>query len=70
MAEQMARWAGLRNVLVHLYLAVDHEIRYDILKQDLGQLDRYARQMARAVDSELACSGIARSAGVRRRECD
>lgn len=49
LADQMARWAGLRNVLVHLYLAVDHEVLFEILQHDLGQLEEYARQMARAV---------------------
>jgi len=38
LAKQMERWASLRNVLVHLYLEVDHNILFDILKDDLGQL--------------------------------
>lgn len=42
LARQMEGWAGLRNVLVHLYLDVDHEQLFAILTQDLGQLDAYA----------------------------
>ena len=42
LAGKMEGWAGLRNVLVHLYLDVDHERIHDILTADLGQLEAYA----------------------------
>jgi len=39
----MERWAGLRNVLVHLYLEVDHNILLDIIQDDLGQLEAFVQ---------------------------
>lgn len=50
LAGQLADWAGLRNLLVHLYLAVDHGRLYDIVTTELDQLERYARAVSRAVD--------------------
>jgi uncharacterized protein YutE (UPF0331/DUF86 family) len=52
LAEQMQGWAGLRNVLAHLYLEVDHARLYAILRDDLDQLERYARALARATHGE------------------
>ena len=46
LAEQMQDWAGLRNVLTHLYLEVDHERLYEILRGELGQLERYAAALS------------------------
>ncbi len=46
LASEMEGWAGLRNVLVHLYLEVDHGILFDILSGDLGQLEAYAAAVA------------------------
>jgi uncharacterized protein YutE (UPF0331/DUF86 family) len=52
LAEKMAGWAGLRNVLVHLYLDVDYAQIFTILEEDLGELEAYAaaltRELARA----------------------
>jgi uncharacterized protein YutE (UPF0331/DUF86 family) len=48
-AGEMARWAGLRNVLVHLYLAVDHEILFEIMTKDLDQVERFARALSKAL---------------------
>jgi uncharacterized protein YutE (UPF0331/DUF86 family) len=50
MTRNMEEWAGLRNVLVHLYLEVDQRILYDILTRDLDQLERYAEALSKAVD--------------------
>ncbi len=47
LAEQMVGWAGLRNVLTHLYLDIDHEILFEVLEEDLGQLESYATAVAR-----------------------
>ncbi len=47
-ARQMALWAGLRNVLVHLYLEVEPERLYQILQEDLDQLESFAAQISRA----------------------
>lgn len=49
MAEQMEAWAGLRNVLVHLYLEVDPDRLFEILRTDLDQLEAYAASLSRAV---------------------
>lgn len=46
LAHDLEEWAGLRNVLVHLYLEVDHAIVYDILQNDLDQLQRFAEAVA------------------------
>lgn len=48
-AHQMGAWAGLRYVLVHLYLDVDQERIYGILCNDLDQLESYARELSQAI---------------------
>jgi uncharacterized protein YutE (UPF0331/DUF86 family) len=48
-AREMEGWAGLRNVLVHLYLDVDHERLYEILTRNLDQLEAFAAEVSRAV---------------------
>jgi uncharacterized protein YutE (UPF0331/DUF86 family) len=50
LASAMAGWAGLRNILVHLYLEVDHERLYEILRQDLDQLEAFARKLTDVPD--------------------
>ena len=50
LASLMTGWAGLRNILVHLYLEVDHERLYEILQQDLDQLETFARQLTNFPD--------------------
>lgn len=52
LADQMEGWAGLRNILVHLYLQVDHELLYTILTEELGQLEEFAAVLARRLDAE------------------
>jgi uncharacterized protein YutE (UPF0331/DUF86 family) len=47
LSSRMEGWAGLRNVLVHLYLEVDHEILFDILQNDLDELVSYAQAVQR-----------------------
>jgi uncharacterized protein YutE (UPF0331/DUF86 family) len=47
LARRMKGWMGLRNVLVHLYLEVDHGRSYDAICEDLGDLERFAAAMAR-----------------------
>ena len=48
LATHMARWAGLRNILVHLYLDVDHQRLYEILTKELDQLEAFGKAMADA----------------------
>lgn len=50
--DQMAGWASLRNVLVHLYLEVDQEILYEIIQGELDQLVDYASAMQDVVAGE------------------
>lgn len=50
LAEQMAGWAGLRNVLVHLYMDVDHERLHQILAEELDDLRRFARALNEAIE--------------------
>lgn len=50
LAERMAGWAGLRNILVHLYLEVDHERLYEILQNELDDLESFARSMTALLD--------------------
>ena len=47
---QMGGWAGLRNILVHLYLEVDHERLHSILRTELEQLVTFAQAMQRELD--------------------
>ena len=48
LAAQMEEWAGLRNVLVHLYLEIDQGLVFAALSQELDQLESYAAAIARA----------------------
>jgi uncharacterized protein YutE (UPF0331/DUF86 family) len=48
LARQMEQWAGLRNILVHLYLEVDHERLHEFLQNDLDQLESFAVELNRA----------------------
>ncbi len=48
LATQMEGWAGLRNVLVHLYLDINHEILFNILSGELDQIENYAAAIAHA----------------------
>lgn len=46
LARNLQGWMGFRNVLVHIYLEIDHGRSYDIIAEELGDLDRFARSMA------------------------
>lgn len=45
LAQQMEQWAGLRNVLVHLYLEIDHNTLFDILQDDLWQIEAFVKDV-------------------------
>ena len=45
----MQGWAGLRNVLAHMYLEVDYGLLHDILQRDLHQLEAFAGAVLRCV---------------------
>lgn len=52
LARQMEGWAGLRNVLVHVYLDVDHVLIHQTLSEELGQLEAYATAITAAAFGE------------------
>ena len=47
LSERLKRWMGFRNILVHLYLQIDHGRVYDAIQEDLGDLEAFAASMAR-----------------------
>ena len=49
LARQMEAWAGLRNILVHMYLEVYHERLWVFLTEQLHQLEEYARALVVAI---------------------
>ena len=46
LAERLKGWMGLRNVLVHFYLDIDHARVHEAIMEDLGDLEEFARSMA------------------------
>lgn len=46
LAERLKGWMGFRNVLVHLYLEIDHGRTYDTIENELGDLEEFKRTMA------------------------
>ncbi len=48
--KEMEGWAGLRNVLVHLYLAIDYDQLLTILKQELDQPRSFAAALVKVLD--------------------
>lgn len=46
LADRLKGWMGFRNVLVHLYLAIDHGRTYDAIRDDLDDLEHFAAAMA------------------------
>ena len=51
LVERLSGIAGLRNILVHDYLAVDHERMFDDLKGGLGDFEDFARAIEAFVSS-------------------
>lgn len=47
LAERLRKWMGLRNLLVHLYLEIEHGEVYDSIQHDLGDLEEFAAAMSR-----------------------
>ena len=46
-AERFAEAAKFRNILVHMYAEIDVEMVYEILQNNLGDFDEFARHIAR-----------------------
>lgn len=45
LARRLSGWAGLRNVLVHLYLDIDHGLVHEALKNELGDLTEFGARL-------------------------
>ncbi len=52
LAQRLAGWAGLRNVLAHQYASVDFERVHCILHDDLGDLESFAKAVGGWLDHE------------------
>lgn len=50
LAEALERWMGLRKVLVHLYLKIDHGRIYDAIVSGTEDLKRFADRMGRFLE--------------------
>ena len=42
-AAKWRRWAGFRNILVHLYDRIDHRISYRSIREELSELTEFLR---------------------------
>lgn len=51
LGERLKRWMGFRNVLVHMYMKIEHGRSYDAIQEDLGDLEQFAASMARLLPS-------------------
>jgi uncharacterized protein YutE (UPF0331/DUF86 family) len=47
LAARLKGWMGFRNLLVHLYLEIDHGRTYDAIVEDLEDFDAFAARMSR-----------------------
>jgi uncharacterized protein YutE (UPF0331/DUF86 family) len=45
LSERLQRWMGFRNIVVHLYLEIDHSRVYDAIREDLGDFADFATAM-------------------------
>lgn len=41
LADRLEGWAGLRNLLVHAYLNIDHAKTFAIIRDELGDLEEF-----------------------------
>lgn len=51
-AEQIAKSAGLRNILVHQYEVIDHRLVYASIAEALAQYPVYARSIMEFVEAQ------------------
>lgn len=50
LAERLKGWMGFRNILVHLYLEIDHGLTYDAISNELGDLEEFKKRFSRLLD--------------------
>ncbi len=43
LGQRLQSWTGMRNILVHLYLDIDHGLTWDAIQNDLDDLRRFAQ---------------------------
>jgi uncharacterized protein YutE (UPF0331/DUF86 family) len=43
LAGRLRSWAGFRNILVHQYLDIDHRIAWNAVRNEIGDLEAFAR---------------------------
>jgi len=46
LARRLQGWAGFRNVLVRLYLDIDHALTWKVIQNDLGDLGEFRAAVA------------------------
>ena len=51
LTDKLKGWMGFRNVLVHLYLEIDHRESYKAIHEELGDLEAFAARMGRFLSS-------------------
>jgi uncharacterized protein YutE (UPF0331/DUF86 family) len=51
LSDRLKGWMGFRNVLVHFYIDIDHGRSHDAVREDLGDLEKFATAMARLLGS-------------------
>ena len=51
-AKRFAEVAKFRNILVHMYAEVDVEMVYEILQNNLGDFDEFAKHIARYLENK------------------
>lgn len=42
LAGRLRSWAGLRNILVHQYLDIDHRVAWHAVRDEIGDLEAFA----------------------------
>jgi len=47
LAKKLAKAVGFRNILIHEYTKIDHRLVYHYYKEDLDDLRRFAKQIAK-----------------------
>ncbi|MBC7334226.1 MAG: DUF86 domain-containing protein [Actinobacteria bacterium] len=47
LAKKLAKAVGFRNILIHEYAKINHHLVYQYYKQDLDDLRRFAKQIAK-----------------------
>lgn len=51
LTERLKGWIGFRNILVHLYVEIDHGVSYQAIAEELGDLKAFASRMASLLES-------------------